>query len=128
MFRNSARLRPITTLGKRWRLRIRARKKHAYQPLVLLLIKEAAMSSKVDCALTNFRMYYRRLHRAAAAFIHCRRARILALMKSWPREEMVSRCVLRHIHVYDVCWEGVHALDDTFEHSQSYVTALQHLV
>ncbi|KAG5185950.1 hypothetical protein JKP88DRAFT_310714 [Tribonema minus] len=109
---NRMRLQPVTMLGKRWKLRSRARQKHLSQPLVLFVAREAAMASKgfpvcchlvtvpvlmivlfvvreaaiaskVDGAMATFRLHYSRLHRAAAAFVRCRRARITALLKFW---------------------------------------------
>jgi hypothetical protein len=90
MAQNQLKLLPVTRMGMKWRLMCRARKKRACQPLLLFVVREAAMASKVDIAITSFRMYYRRLHSAAAAFVHCRRARVLALLKLWVLEEPVS--------------------------------------
>jgi hypothetical protein len=89
MAQNKLKLLPVTRMGMKWRLLCRARKKRACQPLLLFVVREAAMASKVDIAITSFRLYYRRLHSAASAFVRCRRARVLALMKLWVLEEPV---------------------------------------
>eukprot|EP00953_Heterococcus_sp_UTEX-ZZ885_P019737 11017-Heterococcus_DN1.PRE.3 len=91
MAQNKLKLLPVTRMGMKWRLLCRARKKRACQPLLLFVVREAAMASKVDIAITSFRLYYRRLHSAASAFVRCRRARVLALMKLWVLEEPVRK-------------------------------------
>jgi hypothetical protein len=113
MAQNKLKLLPVTRMGMKWRLMCRARKKRACQPLLLFVVREAAMASKVDIAITSFRLYYRRLHSAASAFVRCRRARVLALMKLWVLEEPVRNNLAHTCIVTQHCSVSDNVCDDT---------------
>lgn len=57
------------------------------QPVLLFVLREAVLCSKVEGAILQFRRHYHCMQNIARNFVMCRRARLLTLLKLWVIEE-----------------------------------------